>query len=180
MNEATLSTRPRFATLVGKMASWLFDPCLQLERGENFSYRTFRCKLGGGLFRLAIISFVKPDHSGIQLCFGIIRFHFDLDLFFIFRPEDEIRQDRRTNKLQYQDDEIDYHSWFLGYEGIGIYRKSSLSKALGISTLEMGAHPLFSFGITNVYHELTQHAIIGLQYANLQVSFHAAMDRNLQ
>jgi uncharacterized membrane protein len=180
MNEATISPKTRFSTLVSQVATWLFNSSLQRESGEDFRFRTFRCKLGGGLLSFSLINFRNPDQSGIQICFGFIRFHYDVDLIFIPRPEAEIRNDRRINKFAYKDNAVNYHSWFLGFEGIGIYHKSSLTLENMISAIEIGAHPLISIGFYNVYHEITQHAIIGIQVINLQVSFHAAFDKKLK
>jgi hypothetical protein len=70
----------------------------------------------------------------------------------------------------------DYQSWFLGYEGIGIYGKSSFAADDGLSQIEIGAHPIFCLGLTNVFNPLTQHAIVGVQVANIQLSIHSAID----
>ena len=179
MNEATISRIPRFATLVGQAVTWLIDPSVQEERGEDFSFRTFSCKLGGGLFRFVINSFVKTDHKGVQFGFGILRFHFDVDIIYIYRPENEIRNDKRTNKFAFSDATVDYRSWFIGFEGVGIYRKHSMVQGYGISELEIGAHPICNIGFINLYHQVTQHAIIGMQFANLQLTLHSAFDQNL-
>ncbi len=178
MNEAIASTRPRIATLASRLATWLIDPSVQQERGEVARFRVLKCKFGGGLFGVAMIHFVNPDHSGIQLCFGILRFHMDFDFIFIARPENEVRNDKRMNKFEYTDETIDYRSWFLGFEGIGIFRKFSLVEGTQISQVEFGAHPLCAIGFTNVNNSLAQRAVVGLQFANIQVGIHSAIDRN--
>jgi hypothetical protein len=179
MNGTTISSMLRFTNLLGSVGTWIVQPTIQVEIGEVYSFRTLMMKLVGGLFRFVIISFVKPDHSGIQLCFGISRFHFDVDFIFIFRPEDEIRRDKRLNNFTYTDESIDYRSWFVGYEGVGLYRKYSLAMENGISQIEFGAHPLCCLGLTNVSNPLTQHAIVGIQFANIQLSIHSALDSKL-
>jgi hypothetical protein len=172
----TTSSMLRITNLLGYVGAWIIQPTIRVEIGEVYSFRTFTMKLIGGFFRILIICFVKPDHSGIQLCVGISRFHFDVDFIFILSPENEVRNDRRSNKFVYNDESIDYHSWFVGYEGIGLYRKYSLAEDNGISQFEFGAHPLCSLGLTNVSNPLTQHAIVGFQFANIQLSIHSAID----
>ena len=176
MNEAITSTSPRIATLASRLATWLIDPSVQQEQGEVARFRVLKCKFGGGLFSVAMIHFVNPDHSGIQVCFGILRFHIDMDFIFISHPENEVRNDKRINKFEYKDEHIEYRSWFLGYEGIGLFRKYSLTAGTQISQIEVGAHPLCATGFTNVNNSLIQRAVVGMQFANLQVGIHSALD----
>ncbi len=147
--------------------------------GVAHCYRSLNFKVGGGLFSIGIVTFMNPDHSGLQFRCGIVRFHIDLDFMFIAHPENEVRNDKQINKLEYNDENIEYRSWFFGYEGIGIYRKYSQVAENGISQLEIGAHPLCCIGLTNIYHPSTQQAVVGIQFANLQISIHSAIDQKL-
>jgi hypothetical protein len=176
MNEAMTSTRPRISILASRLVIWLIDPSLQKERGEVSRFRVLKCKFGGGLVTVAMNHFVNPDHSGIQLCFGILRFHVDIDFIFISSPENEVRNDKRINKFKYKDEHIEYKSSFFGYEGVGLFRKYSLAAGTQISQLEFGAHPMCAIGFTNVHNLQTQRAVIGIQFANLQVGIHSAID----
>jgi hypothetical protein len=176
MNETIISRREKLTTLLGQVGSWIITPSLKHQKGEAHNLQTLACKFGGGLLRFVCIRFNNPEHAGIQLCFGIFRFHFDFDFIFIARPENEIRNDKRINRYAFSDDKIDYHSWFLGYEGVGLFRKYSFASGSGVSQIELGAHPLFCISLTNFINPNTKHAIVMIQIANVQLSIHSAVD----
>jgi hypothetical protein len=179
MNGTGISIRNRLTTLRETIGVWIIEPIIYRERGAGHSYRSLKCKMGGGLFSFTVIAYINPTHSGLQLCVGIFVFHLDLDLMFIVRPEDEFRNDKQTNKVNYNDGKLDHRSWFIGYEGIGIYRKYSMVGEYGISQLEVGASPLCGIALTNIYHPITQRVVVGIQFANLQVCLHSVIDENL-
>ena len=119
------------------------------------------------------------DASGVILMMGISRFHFDIDLISNRYPEREIRLDRRCHSIDHHEDNLTFKSWFLGFEGIGIYRELSGNNGYGNSSIEIGAHPLISLGLINHYSPFTHHAVVGFKLLNLQLNLHSALDAKL-
>ncbi len=176
MNEtkATLINN-RISWLAGVL-NWVFTPSIHVHESEENISKVIHGRLLGGLFKIGVVIFMVPNLNGITAMLGVSHFHIDLDLFFIPRPEIEIQQDRRPNIIRVKEENLDYLTWFLGFEGIGIYRQKSLSSGHGVSKIDLGAHPMVSLGFANMYAQQTQHAIVGFQLMNFQIGVHSAYD----
>jgi hypothetical protein len=158
------------------LINWVFKPSVQVHSSEDSVSKVIQGRLLGGLLKIGFVAFMVPNLNGITAMIGISRFHIDLDLFHIPRPEMEVQQDRIPNIIRFKEKSIDYLTWFVGIEGIGVYRQKSLSDGYGISKIDIGAHPMVSLGFANMYAPQTQHAMIGFQVMNLQIGLHSAYD----
>lgn len=146
------------------------------NQSENSLIHSVRYSIINGWIIFGAVAFIRPDMSGVTLLLGIKRFHVDLDLLYTPRPEDEIRNDKLPNRQTVEKYQSQFESWFLGYEGIGIYREKSMSGDFRVSRLEIGAHPLLELGFYNFNHPATTQAVLGIHFINFQISLHSAMD----
>jgi hypothetical protein len=176
MNETKTALANNKLYRVTGLLNWVFKPSIQVHQSEESVSKVIQGRLFGGLFRLGIVIFMVPNLNGITVMVGVSRFHIDVDLFYILRPEMEVQQDRRPNIIHQKEVDLDYLTWFLGFEGIGIYRQKSLSRGHGVSKINIGAHPMLSLGFANMYAAQTQHAMVGFQLMNLQIGVHSAWD----
>ncbi len=176
MNETKTALDQNKLSWITGLLNWVFEPNVHVHQSEDNVSKVMQGRLLGGLFKIGIVIFMVPNLNGITAMLGVNRFHIDLDLFFIPRPEIEIQQDRRPNIILLKEENLDYLTWFLGFEGIGIYRQKSLSSGHGVSKIDIGAHPMVSLGFANMYARQTQHAMVGFQLMNLQIGVHSAYD----
>ncbi len=146
------------------------------NQSENSLTHSVRYSIINGWINFGAVAFIRHDMSGVTLLLGIKRFHVDLDLLYTPRPEDEIRNDKRPNRHRAEESLSQLESWFLGYEGIGMYREKTMSDDYSISRLEIGAHPMLEVGFYNFNHPATTQAVLGIQFINFQISLHSSMD----
>jgi len=161
---------------ISKLFLWFFKISNQVNSSDFHITRVSRCSFLGSWINLGAIYHGNLSGQNITFLFGIKRFHLDLELNFIIAPEMEVRADKKIHYKNVIEKNAILKRGFLGWEGIGIYGEKTLVHSIGVSKIEIGAHPMISVGACNFYHELTQHAVIGCQLLNFQVDLHAAFD----
>jgi hypothetical protein len=176
MNSLKNQPLPISTKIINFIQNWLFRVTFNTNQSENGLTHSMRYSIINGWINFGATAFIRHDMSGVTMLLGMKRFHFDLDLVYTPRPEDERRNDKRSNSIKVEESHSQFESWFLGYEGVGIYRERSTSDDLSLSRLEIGAHPMIGLGIYNFYHPATQQAVLGIQLFNFQISLHSAMD----
>jgi hypothetical protein len=177
MNRAKSISVSNLNKAVSFFRLWVFNSEMHTQRGEGFIAHSVKSRLARGRFWIGINTFFSSQSSLVTIAIGVKRIHFDIDLIFSARPEEEIRNDRRTNTFKHIDPPFRFESWFLGYEGIGLFRELSVHDDITISRIEVGAHPMITIGFVNLYHPSTQQAIFGVQIINFQISVHSAIDK---
>lgn len=176
MNETKTALASDRSSWIVDIRNWIFSSNVHVNESEDYASKAIFMRLLGGLIKTGAVIFTDLNLNGITTKIGLGRFHIDLDLFYIPRPELEVQRDRIPNIFSINKEGVNYLTWFFGYEGVGIYRKKSLHDGYGVSKIDIGAHPMTSVGFANLYAPHTQHAILGLQVMNLQVSVHSAID----
>jgi hypothetical protein len=176
MNETKTALANNKLSWITGLLNWVFEPNFHVHQSEDNVSKVMHWRLLGGLFRIGSVIFMVPNLNGITVMVGVSRFHIDLDLFYIPRPEMEVQQDRIPNIISLKEQGIDYLTWFVGFEGIGIYRQKTFSNGYGVSKIDIGAHPMVTLGFANMHTPQTQNAMVGFQLMNLQIGVHSAWD----
>ena len=176
MNSLKNQPLPISNKIVNFVQNWLFRVNFYTNQNENGLTHSMRYSIINGWINFGVAAFIRHDMSGVTMLIGVKRFHFDLDLIYTIRPEDEMRKDKRSNSIRAEGSHSQFESWFLGYEGVGLYREKSMSDDISLSHFEMGAHPMLALGFYNFNHPATTQAVLGIQFINFQISLHSAMD----